>query len=262
MATVATQSVTGGLVDVLSGTPRAGTVDRWIYVFMAAWFIAIVLTGFVPDSLGRMAAIEAGQRPPFPLIAHVHAVLMGSFMLLLLAQTVLVATGRCALHRQLGLTAMVLVPALVVAGAILAPTTYHGLWNGAHFGPPEVQAALGPVIPVMENILLLQIRIGILFPLFLAMGLRARGVDAGFHKRMMILGTAVALPAAFDRMWWLPTTLPGSPLTSDLYVMVAILPMFAWDVFRNRSVHRAYSVWGAVYLVAAIVVKMLWDKPG
>lgn len=262
MATVAGILGENERVDVLSGTPRAGAVDRWIYVFMAAWFIAIVLTGFIPDSVGSLAAIKAHQRPPFPWIAHVHAVLMASFLLLLLAQTVLVATGRCEFHRRLGLTAMVLVPALVIAGLILAPTTYHGLWNGAHFGPPEVQEALTPVLPIMENVLLLQTRIGILFSLFLAIGLRARGVDAGFHKRMMILGTAVALPAAFDRMWWLPTTLPGSPLATDLYVVAAVLPMFAWDLFRNRSVHRAYWVWGAVYLFASVVVNMLWDTPG
>ncbi|MEO5773817.1 MAG: hypothetical protein ABIQ32_06830 [Sphingomicrobium sp.] len=264
MATVATtsSSVGGPRPDVLSGTPRAHAVDRWIYVAMAAWFIAIVLVAFIPDSLGRIAAIQANQRPPFPLIAHVHAVLMGSFLLLLLAQTVLVATGRCQFHRRLGLTAMVLVPALVIAGLILAPTTYHGVWNGAHFGPPAAQAALTPVLPALENILLLQIRIGILFSLFLTLALRARGENAGLHKRMMFLGTAVALPAAIDRMWWLPTTLPHNAVATDLYVVAAVLPMFAWDVVRNRSVHRAYWVWGSVYLVASVVVNMLWDTPG
>ena len=70
--------------DRLSGAARTNLIDRWIYVFTAASFIGIVLAGFVPDSLGKVAAIQAGQRPPFPLILHVHAVLMGSFLLLLL----------------------------------------------------------------------------------------------------------------------------------------------------------------------------------
>src|SRR5438094_5053250 len=81
-------------VDVLSGTPRAHAIDRWIYVFTAASFIAIVLAGFIPDSIGKVAAVQAGERPPFPLVLHFHAVLMGSFLLLLLAQTTLAATGR------------------------------------------------------------------------------------------------------------------------------------------------------------------------
>ena len=44
--------------DMLSGTPRAHSIDRWIFVAMAAWFIVIVLTGFVPDALGKSARAE------------------------------------------------------------------------------------------------------------------------------------------------------------------------------------------------------------
>ena len=117
---------------MLSGTPRAHAIDRWIFVAMAAWFIAIVLVGFIPDAIGKVAAVKAGTHPPFPPILHVHAVLMASFLLLLLAQSVMMATGRCALHKQVGIAAFVLVPALVVVGIMLAPTIYHPVWDGAH----------------------------------------------------------------------------------------------------------------------------------
>jgi hypothetical protein len=247
--------------DILSGTPRAHFIDRWIYVTMAAWFIFIVLTGFVPDALGKIAAVKAGVRPPFPPVLHVHAVLMGSFLLLLLAQTVLMATGRSDQHKRLGLVAMVLAPALIVVGFILAPTMYHQVWNGAHFGPPPVREALAPVLPFVENILLLQIHAGVLFALFIAIGLRARERDAGFHKRMMILATAVPLGAALDRIQWLPATLPASPLSSDLYILLAVAPMFVWDVIRNRSVHPAYWVWVPTFVAASLVVNLLWDTP-
>ena len=50
--------------DLLSGTPRAHAIDRWIFVFMAAWFIAIVLAGFIPDSLMKIEMVRTGQRPP------------------------------------------------------------------------------------------------------------------------------------------------------------------------------------------------------
>ncbi len=42
----------------LSGTPRAHAIDRWIYVLMAAWFIAIVLVGFIPDAMMKVGAGE------------------------------------------------------------------------------------------------------------------------------------------------------------------------------------------------------------
>ena len=247
--------------DALSGTPRAGFVDRWIYVFTAASFVVITLVGFIPDALMKVAMVQAGQRPPFPVVMHLHALMMGSFLLLLLAQTWLMATGRNEYHMRLGVAAFVLAPALVIVGAVLAPTMYYETWNALQAAPQEQRGKLQDLLSLKENILLLQMRIGILFPLFLAIGLSARGRDAGLHKRMMILGTAIALPAAIDRMQWLPTTLPASALASDLYVLLAVLPMFAWDVIRNRGLHRAYWVWLPIYAAASLLVNSLWDTP-
>jgi len=247
--------------DPLSGTPRAGFVDRWIFVFMAAWFIAIVLTGFIPNSIMVLAQIKAGQHPPFPPIAHVHAVLMASFLLLLLAQAVLVASGRTAFHRRLGLAGMVLAPAMVVSGLILAPTTYHTLWQAAQFGPPEGRQQIMWIAEALENVLLVQITWGVLFTLFLTIGLRARERNAGLHKRMMILAVAPLMVASIDRITWLPTTNPASFLASELYVLLAISPMFLWDVARSRGLHRAYWVFLPVYGAACLWVNLLWDTP-
>ena len=249
------------LPDALSGTPRAHAIDRWIFVGMAVWFIAIVLTGFIPDSLEKIELVRTGQRAPFPIVLHMHAVLRGSFLLMLLTQTWLMATGRRALHMQLGIIGLGLGAALVAVGFVLVPTMYHILWAA-------ILSSTGPVredhlisLSIWENILLLQIRIGILFALFLAIGARARGNNAGLHKRMMILATVMALPAGIDRIQWLPKTFPGSPLSVDLYTLAAISPMFLWDVIRNRRIHEAYWIWGAICLPFAVLVNMAWDKP-
>jgi hypothetical protein len=247
--------------DLLSGTPRAHAIDRWIYVFMAAWFIAIVLVGFIPDAMGKVAAVKAGQRPPFPLVLHMHAVVMGSFLLLLLAQTWLMATGRRAFHMQLGVVGAVLAAVLVVVGFVLAPTMYYQVWGGATFGPPQVRAALGPLLSILENILLLQIAAGVMFAVFITIALNARDRNAGLHKRMVILAIAVPLGAAIDRMTWLPSTMPASPLATDLYVLLAVAPMFVWDVIRNRRVHEAYKIWFPAFVVVSAIVNLLWDKP-
>jgi hypothetical protein len=113
----------------------------------------------------------------------------------------------------------------------------------------------------LDNILLLQTQIGILFPLFLFLGLQARKTDAGFHKRMMIIAPALALPAAFDRITWLPSTLPHSPMSAELYPLLALAPLVAWDIFRNRRVHRAYWVFLAIYVPTAIAANFAWDQP-
>jgi hypothetical protein len=249
-------------IDLLSGTPRAHMIDRWIYVITAASFIVITLTGFIPDSLMKIDMVRTGARPPFPIVLHMHAVLMGSFLLFLLSQTWLMATGRNARHMQLGIVGAVLAAALVVVGFILAPTMYHQVWDGAQHAPSPMREVLQDRVLWLDNVLLLQMRIGLLFPLFLTIGLLARGKDAGLHKRMMILATAMALPAGIDRITWLPTTMPESPLAADLYTLLAVSPMFIWDVVRNRYVHKAYWIWLGVGLPFAVAVNLLWDTDG
>jgi hypothetical protein len=262
MATIAGKF--GGLeprTDALSGTPRAHAIDRWIFVSMAAWFIAIVLTGFIPDSVMKVGMVRAGARPPFPLVLHMHAAVMGSFLLLLLAQTVLMATGHRAQHMRLGIVGMGLAALLVVIGFILAPTMYHQTWDGLQAAPPAAQGKLRDLLSFQENILLLQARIGILFPLFLGIGLKARQANAGMHKRMMFLATVMALPAGIDRITWLPTTLPASPASVDLYTLVAISPMLLWDIVRNHRLHSAYWIWAAVILPTTVFINAVWDTP-
>ena len=240
--------------------PAEGVMARWIYVFTAVSFIGITLAGFIPDSLVKIAAVEAGKRAPFPPLLHLHALLMGSFLILLVAQTSLVATGRRDLHRRLGLAAFVLAPALVIVGFLLAPTMYHMAWHAAQSAPPEVRGELHQGLLGRENNVLTQLRIGVLFPVFLFIGLRARKTDPGLHKRMMLLATAAALPPAIDRITWLPTTFPNSPLGTDLYVLIAIAPLFIWDVWENRKVHRAYLIWLEGGLLTAVPVYAIWGS--
>jgi len=262
MATLADrQTIEKARRDALSGTPRAHAVDRWIFVGMAVWFIAIVLSGFIPDSITKVGLVQTGQRAPFPIVLHMHAVLMGSFLLLMLAQSWLMATGRKAQHMRVGLIGMVLAPALVVVGFVLAPTMYHMLWDAAQAAPAGKQAELQGALGIWEDILLLQIRIGITFAIFMAIALTARVKDSGMHKRMIFLAVAMALPAGFDRIPWLWSTMPWSPMSADIWVLVAVAPMFLWDLARNRWVHPAYVIWAAVNIPFAIAVFGLWDTP-
>lgn len=79
MATVTEARVAKGVrPNLLSGTFRAHAIDRWIFVLMAAWFIVIVPTGFIPDLLMKIEMVRAGARPRFPLVLHLHAVFMGA----------------------------------------------------------------------------------------------------------------------------------------------------------------------------------------
>ena len=262
MATVAQPVVDAGRrPDCLSGTERAHALDRWIFVGMATWFIAIVLAGFIPDSLVKIADVEAGRRPPFPLVLHAHAVLMGSFMLFLWSQTWLMATGRRGIHMKMGMAGAFLAVALIVVGFLLVNTNYQMLWGATQSSDPKVSEGAKVGLNIWENIMLLQIRIGILFALFLGIAIGARKQAPGLHKRMVILATAMALPAGIDRIPWIPHTMPASPLSVDLYTLLAVSPMLVWDVVRNGYLHRAWVIWFTVTIPFAVLVNMLWDTP-
>lgn len=241
--------------------PLTRLIDRWIYVLMAAFLVVVVLVGFIPDSLEKIASVERGERPGFPMAMHVHAVLMGAWMLLLLTQTTLMATGRKGMHMQLGLAGMILAPALVIAGIVLVPTNLR-IWAAfGEAGPTEVQRGVEGFLHFMTNIALIQLRIAFCFLALVYLGLRARRRDSGLHKRLMILATTVPLPAALDRMEFLPHTLPQSPLTADLWPLFCIAPMFLWDLHRQRTVHRAYLIWAAFMVPTGIAINLLWDSP-
>ena len=235
-------------------------IDKWIYVFMAAMLVTAVLIGFIPDSLGKIAAVQAGERPPFPVAMHVHAALMGSWLLLLLTQTTLMATGRKGMHMQLGVAGMVLAPALVIAGVILVPTNMQAMIAFSEGAPPAAQEQLQGFLHFMTDIALLQLRAGFCFLLFVYLALRARKHDSGFHKRMIILATIVPMPAAFDRMPFLFHTLPESPMTTHLWPLLCVAPMFIWDLYRQHTIHRAYWVYAAVMVPTGILLNLLWGS--
>jgi hypothetical protein len=236
------------------------SLDRWIFPAMAALFFVTTLVGFIPSSMAKLAAVEAGQRPPLPPILHLHAVLMGSWLLLLLAQTSIVAADRRALHRKLGLIALVLVPAMVITGFVLVPTSYAMVWAMVASAPAEMAEQMQGVLGFATNIALVQFRMGILFPVLVGWALYVRRTDPETHKRLMILATVLPLPAAIDRIAWLPSTLPVSPLSQDLYVFVWILPLLVYDLLRHKRVPRAYFIWMAVNVPLVVVTHLLWGS--
>ncbi len=229
---------------------------------MALLLIAIVLIGFLPDSLEKIADVAAGRRPPLPLVLHVHAVLMGSWLLLLLTQTVLMARGQVRWHMQLGMLALLLAPAIVATGIVLVPINVATKVAFSAASSPEVRALLERTVHVSLNVCLVQIRAGLCFALFVALAIAVRKTDAGMHKRLMILATVVPLSAAFTRMTWLPQTMPYSSLSQLAWTPCAALPMFMWDLYRLRRIHLAYWWFAAGMVPSGVVVAMLWNTPG
>lgn len=241
-----------------AGGPFARFADRWIYVFMGGLFVGTALAGFVPTSMRLFAAVEAGQRPAPAPVLHVHALLMGSWLLLFLAQATLMATGRRAHHKKLGLIAVLLAPAVVVVMIGVVKSS----WSLTASGPPDLLTPreLGR-INFRSNVLLEQVRMTILFAVFVSWALLSRRRDPGTHKRMMVLATVIPLPAAIDRIAWLPGTMAQGPAFMPLYTLLWLLPVLMYDVRRRGRVHRAYVIGIILNLPFVIVSYFLWGSP-
>jgi hypothetical protein len=230
----------GAVATKAGGGSFAQIADRWIYVFMAALFFVTVLVGFIPDAINMLAEVEAGQRPPLAGFMHFHAVMMGAWILLLLAQSTLMATGKNAQHQKLGLVSVALAPAVVVSMVGIVAATFTGL---ATVPPGAMPAeALNELKFLVSNLVLEQSRIVLLFPAFVIWALLVRRDDPETHKRLIILATLLPLPAAFDRMTWLPTTMPESPVSIYVYYLLWLSPVLIHDLVRRGRVHRAYVI--------------------
>ena len=249
-------NATAEAVSTVPGISARG-IDRWIFTATAALFIVVALAGFVPTSLGKIAAVEAGRRAPFPLVLHVHAVLMGAWLLLLLTQASLVATNRRALHQKLGVIGAVLLPAIIASGAVLVITTWQTLWSAL---PPD---ALLRIKAGLSNLLLFQGRLLLSFPIFIGWALLVRRTDPDAHKRLMFLGTAIPLVAGSDRLATSlgVSTLPETPLSLELLIVGVMLPLIMYDLVRHGRLHRTTLVWLAVNAAFAIPTSLLWSSP-
>jgi hypothetical protein len=218
--------------------------ERRFHAGMAWLFVVVAIVGFAPRSL----AIVNGTMKSPPLVVHLHAAVMASWVTLLAVQATLSLVGRIDLHRRLGLASLVVAPLVLI---MLVATTV--VRQNAAFGTPSD--------PIFNNILLVQIRAIVLFPVFFLWALRTRFTDARTHKRMALLATLVLLDAAIARMSWLPyNEFPKHYLAVHLYLLALLVPALLHDLIRLGRIHRAW-VWGLVLLLPWIIAtEFVWGS--
>ena len=237
------------------------SAHHWFCAAAALFIVTTVLVGFVPSSLDRLAAVEAGQRSPLSPILHFHAITMASWLLLLLAQAGLAASGRIALHRRIGTLAFALAPLVMLAMVL---QTRAG-WLEVAALPPGVlpPAALAATKQFLANLLPEQIRAIVLFGVFVAWALATRRSDPETHKRMMVLATFMPLGAAIDRIAsrWLPTTFPEAYDVEHGYFLLWLLPLLIFDWLRLGRVHRAYVLGLLCLAPFVLATHLLWNSP-
>jgi hypothetical protein len=224
--------------------PGGTSFDRRFHAGMAWLFVVVAVAGFAPRSL----AIVSGKMASPPLVVHLHAAVMASWVALLALQATLSLMGRMDLHRKFGLASLVVAPLvliMLVAITIVRQNDAYGT----------------PAGPVVNNILFLQIRAIVLFPVFFVWALQTRRTDPQTHKRMMLLATLMLLDAAIARMSWLPyNRFPKDYTAVHLYLLLLLVPALLYDLIRSRRIHRAW-VWGLVLALPWIIAnEFVWGS--
>src|SRR5262249_5511849 len=92
--------------------------ERVFYVGMS---VAVAATVFVGFARTYFLKSYFGAPPLIPLL-HLHGFVFTSWIVLLLAQTTLVAANRTYIHRRLGMAGAVVAVMIVVVGALTAVT--------------------------------------------------------------------------------------------------------------------------------------------
>ena len=184
---------------------------------------------------------------------------------MLLLQTTLVATGRRALHRTLGMSALLLAPAIVAGMVLIVSQSWQGVASIPAGVDPQIvrEARHGAA-----NFLVVQIRIVVLFTAFMLWAVATRRTDPDTHKRMMLLATFALMSASVGRMRWLPgydfpatSFAPASFGPAHLYHLGLLAPALAHDILRRGRPHRAYLIGLGLILSTMLATQLLWDYP-
>ena len=190
---------------------------------LAIWLA--ILTGFGID----IAKKAASGGLDYPLVIHLHVLAFGSWLALLLVQVFLMRTRRVALHRRLGMVALLLVPMMLILGpaaAIVHSENPYMPDRWLSFMSVQFANVLGCVV-------------------LLAAGFLKRH-DAAAHKRLMLMGTIAVTEPGFTRIWGLPLWARLGegylPFYFSIYAgtLSLMLVVGAYDLVTRRRLHPVY----------------------
>jgi len=205
--------------------------DQPYFVGITAAIVVFVFIGFARTFyLHRLFGISA----PAPFMAF-HGLLMSGWVVLLFAQTTLIASRRVLWHRRLGIVGTCYAALIVAVGCSAT------LIAAAR----EVRAHTAAVSSQM-NVLALELTQMFLFACLLAAAVRLRN-RYDWHKRLMLLATLCLLPNVIVRLSFMTDIdfFTRNINLLGLWALTVIL-VATLDSYRRRSVHPAFGILGAL----------------
>ena len=205
---------------------------RYEHLFFSGMALLIFATVFL--GFARTYFLAGVFRAPLPnLLIHLHGALFSSWIILLVAQTSLVSTGRTDIHRRLGVFGFLLASFMVILG-IVAGT--DALRRGST--PPGIDPKTFYIVPVTDMLF---------FGTLVYFAFRARS-NPPAHKRLILIATSALLIAAVSR--WPFAFVNRNVLIATLISDSVVLLVAAYDLSSTGKLHRA-TLWAGICLIVA-----------
>jgi len=213
-------------MSIAIGRPVIRNTDRLFFSGMALASALMLFLGFLPSYFNRSA-----EFPPLTPLYQLHGAVFTAWIVLLVAQTALVAGRRTDIHRTLGVAGALLATVVFVVGVAVSVETLRR--NG---GPPGGDPRKFFAIPI-GDIIVFAVLVGVAV-------LQRQQSDT--HKRLMLLATISLLTAAVGR-FLRQVGMGGAPnlfYGTDALVLALVI----YDLFSRGRVHPA-TLWGGAMVV-------------
>jgi uncharacterized membrane protein SirB2 len=213
--------------DIQSRTQSHPAGDERFFLIASAIMVALIIAGFLTLYLRGISTFAA----PWPV--HVHAVAFMAWVGFFMLQVTLATTGRVHLHKQLGRIGAVLIPVLLILGAV---TLFRMMRNAAV--PPFWTYAYFMTMNLMALVAFAVLSIA-------AIKMRKK---TQWHRRLMFCGMAALVVTPFNRLTPDAVLAQTMSLIPALAILLFPLAGIAADWLRDRRIHPAW-LWGLGALI-------------
>jgi hypothetical protein len=226
--------------------PReAWNADARFYLSMAVVASVIVFLGFAPSFY--LKSVIHAPTPPLTFLTVTHGLVFTAWMLLFVTQSALIAAGKPAPHRQLGIAGAILFGVMISLGTSTAITAGR-LGHAPPASPPPLAFMALPLMGLSAAAVLVAA----------ALWNRRR---PDWHKRLMVSALFVLTGPGTGRIA-IPLGLAaqGTLLAfaiADVLLLIAVV----YDYLAHKRVHPAYIAAAAVFGVFEVGVSWAYDSP-
>jgi hypothetical protein len=208
--------------------------DHWFFSISAGLMLGTVFAGFAQSYY-----LAGVFRAPLPsLTIHLHGAAFTCWILLLVTQTSLVASGQVNIHRRLGIAGFLLACLMVVLGVLAATDTLV-----REAGPPGRDPRVFYIVPLTDMLIFATL-------IFFAWRMRT---NAAAHKRLILIATTALLIAAVAR--WPVAIVHRNPLRAAIATWVFLLGLAVYDYWSTRKLHRV-TIWASAFLITIEMVRI------